>query len=90
LTPRRRHATTAAFGFNSPKSRAPQAVLLAVPPDPAQRLDNAGLLDVILETRELVQARATRPTDVAGLPYATPSPLVHAAEPVSILEGWPA
>ena len=64
--PSRRHATTAAFGFNSPKSRAPQAVLLAVPPDPAQRLDNAGLLDVILETRELVQARATRPTDVAG------------------------
>ena len=32
--PSRRHATTAAFGFNAPKSRAPQAVLLAVPPDP--------------------------------------------------------
>ena len=32
--PSRRHATAAAFGFNAPKSRAPQAVLLAVPPDP--------------------------------------------------------
>lgn len=88
--PSRRHATTAAFGFNAPKSRAPQAVLLAVPPDPSQRLDVDGLLDVVLETRELVHARAARPTDRAGLPYATPGPLVHAT-PASIgfLNGWP-
>jgi hypothetical protein len=87
--PSRRHATSAVFGFNAPKSRAPQAVLLAVPPDPDQRLDNAGLLDVVLETRELVHARAPRPSDLAGLPYASPTPLVHAAEPLSFLDGWP-
>ncbi|MCA1683520.1 MAG: hypothetical protein LC708_00055, partial [Actinobacteria bacterium] len=88
--PSRRHASTAAFGFNAPKSRAPQAVLLAVPPDPGQRLDTAGLLDVVLETRELVHARAARPGDRAGLPYAMPTPLVHAAsESLGFLDGWP-
>src|SRR5205814_10105339 len=69
--PSRRHATTAAFGFNAPKSRAPQAVLAAVPPDPEQRLDNAGLLEVVLETRELAHARAPRQIAEATLPYAT-------------------
>jgi hypothetical protein len=87
--PSRRHVTFASFGFNAPKSRAPQAILLAVPPDPEVRLDNGGLLDVVLETRELAHARATRPGDRNGLPYATPQPLVHAAHPVSFLEGWP-
>ena len=89
--PSRRHATTAAFGFNAPKSRAPQAVLLAVPPDPAVRLADDGLLDVVLETRELVHARAARPGDVAGLPYATPAPLVHAEVDgaLNFMLGWP-
>lgn len=86
--PSRRHATTAAFGFNSPKSRAPQAVLLAVPPDPAIRLTSESLVDLVLETRELAHARAGRPTDRGGLPYSTPSALVHAAESVSFLAGW--
>jgi hypothetical protein len=89
--PSRRHATTAAFGFNAPKARAPQAVLLAVPPDVSQRLDPTALLDVVLETRELVQARAARPQDRGGLPYATPAPLVHAApEALGFLNGWSA
>jgi hypothetical protein len=88
--PSRRHVTAAAFGFNAPKARAPQAVLLAVPPDVSQRLDNAGLLEVVLQTRELVHARATRPQDRGGLPYATPAPLVHAAPAsVGFLNGWP-
>ena len=86
--PSNRHATTATFGFNAPKSRAPQAILLAVPPDPAQRLDNGGLLDVVLETRELAHARAARPTDWGGLPYATPMPLVHAVAPPGFLTWW--
>lgn len=87
--PSRRHVTSAAFGFNAPKSRAPHAVLLVVPPDRAQRLTTSALVDVVLETRELAHARATRPTDRDGLPYATPAPIVHAAKPVSFLEGWP-
>jgi hypothetical protein len=87
--PSRRHVTSAAFGFNAPKARAPQAVLLAVPPDPSERMTSSDLLDVVLETRELVCARAAGPRDLHGLPYATPAPLVHASGPASFLEGWP-
>ena len=88
--PSRRHTTAAAFGFNSPKSRAPQAVLLAVPPDLTQRLDNAGLLDVVLETRELAHARVPPQLSLSTLPYPTSTALVSARAPRNFLEGWPA
>jgi hypothetical protein len=87
--PSRRHATSASFGFNAPKSRAPQAILLAVPPEVTTRLDSEGLLRTVLETRELVHARGARPGDRTGLPFATPTPLVHASGPASFLKGWP-
>jgi hypothetical protein len=88
--PSRRHTTAAAFGFNSPKSRAPQAVLLAVPPDLTQRLDNAGLLDVVLETRELAHARVPPQLPLSTLPYPMSTALVSARAPLNFLEGWPA
>ena len=87
--PSRRHATTAAFGFNAPKSRAPQAVLVAVPPDLSQRLDNAGLLDVVLETRELAQARAPRQIVEPTFPHPTSTAFVSAMPPRNFLDGWP-
>jgi hypothetical protein len=87
--PSRRHTTAAAFGFNAPKSRAPQAVLLAVPPDPSERLSPEGLLDVVLGTRELAHARGAGPADRDGLPYATPATLVHGDEPLDFFVGWP-
>jgi hypothetical protein len=88
--PSRRHTTFAAFGFNAPKSRAPQAVLVAVPPDISQRLDNAGLLDVILETRELGHARAPRQAAEPALPHPTSTAFVSAMPPRNFLDGWPA
>jgi len=87
--PSRRHATFAAFGFNAPKSRAPQAVLVAVPPDISQRLNNAGLLSVILETRELAHARAPRQAVEPTLPHPTSTAFVSAMAPRNFLEGWP-
>jgi len=87
--PSRRHATAAAFGFNSPKSRAPQAVLLAVPPDLSRRLDNSALLDVILETRELVQARAPRQIPERTFPHPMSTAFVSATPPRNFLDGWP-
>jgi hypothetical protein len=87
--PSRRHATVAAFGFNAPKSRAPQAVLVAVPPDITKRLDNAHLLDVVLETRELVQARAPRQIVESTLAHPTSTAFVSASSPRNFLEGWP-
>jgi hypothetical protein len=79
----------AAFGFNAPKSRAPQAVLVAVPPDLSRRLDNTGLLDVVLETRELAHARASRQIVESTLPYATSTAFVSARAPRNFLDGWP-
>jgi hypothetical protein len=87
--PSRRHATFAAFGFNAPKSRAPQAVLVAVPPDISQRMDNARLLDVVLETRELVHARTPRQIPDGTLPHATSTAFVSARAPRNFLDGWP-
>jgi hypothetical protein len=87
--PSRRHATTAAFGFNAPRSRAPQAVLAAVPPDLSRRLDNAGLLEVVLETRELAHARAPRQIAEPTLAYATSTAFVSARPPRNFLDGWP-
>lgn len=71
--PSSRHTTSAAFGFNGPKSRAPQAVLLAVPPNASRRLSDAELAALILETRQLARARACRPRP--GSLVATPSAL---------------
>ncbi|MDM0109869.1 hypothetical protein QTH97_33495 [Variovorax sp. J22R24] len=88
--PSRRHTTFAAFGFNAPKSRAPQAVLLAVPPDVTKRLDNAALLDVVLDTRELAHARAPRQPVEPTLAHPTSTAFVSAVAPRNFLEGWPA
>lgn len=87
--PSRKHDTFAAFGFNAPKSRAPQAVLVAVPPDISERLDNAGLLDVVLETRELAHARAPRQAVEPTLPHPTSTAFVSAIGARNFLEGWP-
>jgi hypothetical protein len=62
--PMPQRSTTVAFGFNAPASRAPQAILLAVPPVPGQRLDEGTLLQTLIETRELAHARAARLEDL--------------------------
>jgi hypothetical protein len=58
--------TGAAFGFDAPASRAPQAILLAVPPVTDTPLGSDTLIDVVIETRELAHGRMARPVDVAG------------------------
>ncbi|GAA3077365.1 hypothetical protein [Streptosporangium carneum] len=64
VIPDTEHTTAAAFGFDAPAARAPQAILLAVPPDSGGSLDPATLLDVIVETRQLAHARMARPADL--------------------------
>lgn len=87
--PSRRHTTVAAFGFNAPKSRAPQAVLVAVPPDLSTRLDTTGLVDVVLETRELAYARSPRQIPEPTLPHPTSTAFVSASGSRNFLDGWP-
>jgi hypothetical protein len=65
IVPSTEQMTTLAFGFNAPGSRAPQALLLAVPPILDQPLDEATLRDTVLETRALALARAI-PFEAAG------------------------
>ena len=92
--PSRRQATTAAFEFNGPKAQAPQAVLLAVPPDLGRRMTTEDLLATILETRLAVRARALAPGEgphaLYRVPLATPAPIVgHHIRPLDIQEHWP-
>jgi hypothetical protein len=76
--PSQAHTTTAAFGFDAPGSRAPQAILLAVPPDLNQPLDTAGILRIVAETRALARARMATHADLNGTDGFTPLPLVPA------------
>ncbi|MER9228285.1 hypothetical protein NKI39_22125 [Mesorhizobium sp. M0664] len=81
--PMAERSTYAAFGFNAPAARPPQAILLAVPPRSDRRLDAAGTLDILMETRELLRARAARPEDVVGHPVA-PSMWFDGASPLRV------
>jgi hypothetical protein len=56
--------TGVAFGFDAPAARAPQAILLAVPPDLTRPLDAGTLARIVTETREVAHARMARPVDV--------------------------
>ncbi|KYH45146.1 hypothetical protein [Branchiibius sp. NY16-3462-2] len=62
--PMRERDTSVAFGFNAPAARAPQAILLAVPPQKGTRLDTAALQDILRETRELMVARTATVDDL--------------------------
>jgi hypothetical protein len=83
------HVTRAAFGFNGPKSRPPQAVLLGVPPDASRRMTSEELRDVVLETRALARARVAGPDRDGVQRVATPSPLVFFGSRLDFLDGWP-
>ncbi len=57
--------TGVAFHYDAPGSRAPQAVLLAVPPDPAARSWSfEALRDTVIEAAELARIRAVDPQQV--------------------------
>jgi hypothetical protein len=64
---------TAAAGFNAPAARAPQSILLAVPPDPAGTLDPETLFDIVRETRDLAHARMAHLADLGVLAAGLPS-----------------
>jgi hypothetical protein len=88
--PMPQRSTMTAFGFNAPAARAPQAILLAVPPRPRQRLDSELLLQIVAETRELAHARAARIEDLGDLQALTPTMWLLASGPTRMrLESWP-
>ena len=78
------HTTTTAFHFDAPGSRAPQAILVAVPPDPARPLDTGTLVDIVRETRELARARAAAIDDLGDWATAIPLTLFPYAPPSGV------
>ena len=72
------HSTAAAFGFDAPGARAPQAILLAIPPDLSQPLDVATAVRIVAETRELARARMATLPDLDDVTALAPMPLVPA------------
>ncbi len=73
------HVSSVAFPHDVPTARAPQAVVLAVPPDVDEELTAAVLVDIVAEVRALARARMA---DASELGPATGS-LHLAAVPAS-------
>lgn len=89
--PMPQRTSTVAFGFNAPAARAPQAILLAVPPAPRQRLDNALVQQIVAETRQLAHARSVRMEDLGDLQALTPTIWLQSSGPNRFyLEPYPA
>ena len=79
--PGRRHATHAAFGFDAPRARAPQSVLLAVPPDEAVPLTADALPGIVMGTRQLARARMAQPDQLGEWSLAVPTSMVLTSGP---------
>ena len=73
VIPRRTLQTALAFHYDSPGARAPQAILLAVSPDPTQPWDTATLEAILAETLELARLRAVDYDALAGLGQLLPA-----------------
>jgi hypothetical protein len=84
MIPAEPHIVEAAFGFNAPSSRAPQAILLAVPPDESQPLDTETLAHIVLEARETAHARMTTPEDLEPFAALFPLAMVPAQPPTGV------
>lgn len=79
--PSDQHTTFAAFGFDAPRARAPQAVLLAVPSDEQVPLAPDALPGIVLATRELARARMAHPDQLDAWSMAVPTSMILAAGP---------
>ncbi len=88
--PMPQRSTSTAFGFNAPAARAPQAILLAVPPVPRQRIDEELLVQIVVETRELAQARTAHLEDLGELQSLAPTIWLQSSGPSRVrLEPYP-
>jgi hypothetical protein len=66
------HATSVAFHMDAPTARAPQAILIAIPPVLDGPCDTATLVQVVAEARALARVRAVMPSDLDGLAATLP------------------
>ena len=79
--PSTKHTTHAAFGFDAPRSRAAQAILLAVPPDEQVALNADALPGIVLSTRMQAHARTAQPDRLGTWSNAVPTSMVLGGGP---------
>ena len=89
VIPSQTHTAGAAFHFNAPGARAPQALLLAVTPVIGEALTPKSTLAIIAEARRTAHARMARPEDLANLDMLAGG-LLPAFEEAGFLRGVPA
>ena len=76
--PSSRHTTHAAFGFDAPRARSAQAILLAVPPDEQVALTADALPGIVLSTRMQAHGRTAQPDHLGTWSHAVPTSMVLA------------
>jgi hypothetical protein len=78
--PERDVPATAAFSFRTPRSRPPQAILLAVPPRTGDEVDVATARDVVRQAALLSRARSVPASRLGAVGALLPSAHLPAAE----------
>lgn len=73
VVPARRVTTGIGFHFDEPGARAPQAVLLAVHPEPGARWSLDLLADIVSETADLARIRAVGPEEMPWVGRLAPA-----------------
>jgi hypothetical protein len=76
VVPRGTETAGLAFCYDPPDAMAPQAVLVAVPPDPAAPWTVGALNRVLLETLDLAHLRATGPESVDAVGHYLPATML--------------
>jgi hypothetical protein len=76
VVPREREVSALAVHTERPNNDAPQAILIAVPPDPARAWDVATLRGVLDETVELAQMRIVDPPALGQFGHLLPALLL--------------
>jgi len=74
--PSTRHTTHASFGFDAPRSRTPQSLLLAIPPNEAVALTLEALPAIVLSARQQARARWPKTAQLADWSLAVPISMV--------------
>ncbi|HZI98088.1 MAG TPA: hypothetical protein VFD41_11260, partial [Actinomycetales bacterium] len=81
VVPGTEHSTHVAFHYDAPGARAPQAILVAVPPVVDEPLDTATLVEIVGETRELARARMAVPSVLDAWSAGAPTTVLPVHDP---------
>jgi hypothetical protein len=73
VVPSRAETTGLVFQYDAPDACAPQALLLAVSPDPSRPWDLATLEAIVLETADATRLRAVQPEQLAQIGHLLPA-----------------